>query len=75
MHFKASTEPVGTILSNDFAVDTCPIRSAGTVKHEYTTGYAFSDILVHLGYCRGGNLEYEEKIRKGGADRDIIRKR
>ena len=40
VHYEASDEPVGTLLSANAETDTCPVVSAGHEKHEYTTGIA-----------------------------------
>jgi hypothetical protein len=46
VHYEASNEPVGTKLEVQMKATTCPVVSAGHPKHEYTTGYAFEEILT-----------------------------
>jgi hypothetical protein len=48
VHFVASTKPVGEVLGDNKKTDVCVIKSAGHNKHEYTTGYAFEEILKHF---------------------------
>lgn len=50
VHYESSNLPVGTVISADIKTDTCPIVSAGHYKHEYTTGYAFEEILTQFGF-------------------------
>ena len=38
IHYEASDEPLGTIINANADECTCPIVSAGHIKHEYTTG-------------------------------------
>jgi hypothetical protein len=48
VHFVASSKPVGDVIGDNKKTDVCVIKSAGHVKHEYTTGYAFEEILKHF---------------------------
>lgn len=50
VHYEASDSPVGTELSVDLNYHVCPVVSAGHPKHEYTTGFAFDEILTQFGY-------------------------
>ena len=45
VHYEASNKPVGAQIDVSFKTNTCPVVSAGHTKHEYTTGYAFEEIL------------------------------
>ena len=45
VHYEASQRPLDSIISANMATDTCPIRSAGHIKHEYTTGTSQYSIL------------------------------
>jgi hypothetical protein len=44
IHYVASNEPLGTVLSGRRS-DVCIEKSAGHCKHEYTTGYAYDEII------------------------------
>jgi len=46
VHYVSSDQPVGTHLSVEFLEETCPVLSAGHVKHEYTTGYCQEEIFT-----------------------------
>lgn len=50
VHFVASDEPVGKVLRDDSKTRVCIEKSAGHPKHEYTTGYAYEEILKHFGF-------------------------
>ena len=45
----SSDQPVGTHISVEFLEETCPVLSAGHVKHEYTTGYCQEEIFTLFG--------------------------
>lgn len=45
VHYVASNEPLGTMLSKRRGGSVCPEVSAGHPKHEYTTGYAYEKIV------------------------------
>lgn len=44
IHYVASSEPLGKVLSGRRS-DLCVEKSAGHIKHEYTTGYAHEEIF------------------------------
>jgi hypothetical protein len=46
VHYEASNKPVGTPIDTEMKSSTCPVVSAGHSKHEYTTGYAYDEILT-----------------------------
>ena len=49
VHFVASDQPVGTLLSKKKGSKVCEEKSAGHPKHEYTTGYAHDEIYKLFG--------------------------
>ena len=46
IHYEASDKPVGSPIDVKYKSTTCPVVSAGHDKHEYTTGYAYEEILT-----------------------------
>ncbi len=46
--FVASKKPLGDVVSSNPKTEVCVKRSAGHPKHEYTTGYAFWEIVKHF---------------------------
>ena len=53
VHYLASDEPLGKVLSEDAEVETCPVVSAGHQRHEYTTGTSFEKIIDQFKYRVG----------------------
>ena len=49
-HYVASDKPVGQTLRDDKRSVLCEEVSAGHPKHEYTTGYAFDEIIKFFGF-------------------------
>jgi hypothetical protein len=45
LHFVASDKPVGEVIESN---GVCGEVSAGHNKHEYTTGYAFDEIVKYF---------------------------
>ena len=44
IHYVASSEELGTTLKGRKS-DVCVEKSAGHTRHEYTTGYAYDEIM------------------------------
>ena len=56
VHYEASDKLVGTVISNE-SNQTCPVVSAGHIRHEYTTGTSFDKIIAQFKYTRGVSQE------------------
>jgi len=52
IHYEASEEPLGTIINANADECTCPVVSAGHIKHEYTTGTSQKMIWEQFGFVR-----------------------
>ncbi|CDW90649.1 UNKNOWN [Stylonychia lemnae] len=52
VHFLASTQPLGEEISKFTRSSVCQEKSAGHQKHEYTTGYAYEELVKHFGLQR-----------------------
>lgn len=50
IHYVASDQKVGEVLSKSKRNNVCVEKSAGHVKHEYTTGYAYEEIYKQFGF-------------------------
>ncbi len=50
IHYVASDRPLGEEINRSYGSDVCVEKSAGHIKHEYTTGYAFDEIVKQFGY-------------------------
>lgn len=51
-HYVTNHMPAGTVLSDEFRRVVCPNLSAGHLRHEYTTGYAFEEIIKQFKYLK-----------------------
>jgi hypothetical protein len=49
IHYVASDKPVGEEIKKANKNEVCREVSAGHTKHEYTTGYAFDEIVKFFG--------------------------
>ena len=49
VHYVASNDPLGTLLDKRKSGKPCVEVSAGHPRHEYTTGYAFDEIVKLFG--------------------------
>ena len=50
VHFVASNEKAGEVVRDYPEFRVCVEKSAGHPKHEYTTGYAYEEIVKHFGF-------------------------
>ena len=49
VHYVASDKPLGTPLGKKINLEPCVEVSAGHSRHEYTTGYAYDEIVKLFG--------------------------